>query len=203
MRNKNYIFCTEKVMLMFGRSKKTGEVGINKEADRQLILWITKGAVEAINSENCQQLRNNKLTRTETVSGQTLSEAFDIWKNVELETICAKFITAYKKKIFSKSQKLVLEYFDALKAILDSKANPPTSDQLSKFSDACQKITTSDITNSRALLNLSKGNNNIFKSAMNQQITELERIIKQKQDKAKEKKRLQNWKMLKLSFLNC
>ena len=39
-------------MLVFGRGKKTGEVGINKEADRQIILWIANMVCTNIKSKN-------------------------------------------------------------------------------------------------------------------------------------------------------
>ena len=170
---------------MFGRGKKTGEVGINKEADREIILWITQKVIETIKAKQYTNLKNEKLVNSETINNYTISAAYTIWRGVNISDICAKFITAYKKKIFSKSQELVLKYFNALNAILNSKDNP-TSYQLDKFSNACRKITTNEITKSRALLNLSKGNDSKLRTAMNQQLTQMDDILKKTKATEKE-----------------
>ncbi len=171
---------------MFGRGKKTGEVGINKEADREIILWITKKVIETIQAKQYTKLKNEKLENSEEINNYTISAANKIWKGVPVSTICTKFLKAYTNKSRSESKNLILPYFEALKAVLN--ATPKTiENKLPELIETYRKLKDNQIANRRALLNLSKGTGSKLKTAMNQQLTQMDEILQKTKPTEKEK----------------
>lgn len=164
---------------MFSRGKKTGEVGINKEADREIILWITHKILQAIqNDTNTDDLSNLKIHSSEPIQGYSMNDAYRVWRGITLSSICKKFKKAYNSKLFSKSKKYVLPYFVAVENIL-SNNNPKQLPALLKdFADSCTAISKSAISNKKALFSAFeiKGNGtSTFKSALGALIKKYEK----------------------------
>ena len=163
-----------------------GIVGANKNADRQIIVWITNAILQAIqNDTNTGDLSNLTIHSSEQIQGYSMKNACEVWDNVPLSVICEKFKKAYNRKLlFSKSKKYVLPYFVAVENILSNKKTEELPALLDAFAKSCKEISSSKISNKKALFSASeiKGNGTSkFKSAMDKLIGECGKIQQQLQ----------------------
>lgn len=157
IQNKNYIFYTQRVIAMFKKKDEHGIVGADKNADRQIIVWITYNILQAIkNGTSLKDLEQLTILAPESIYRYPLNDAYRVWHGVSLPNICTKFIRAYNSKLFSKSKKYVLPYFKAVENILSEKDPDKTLDLLNDLATACNRIVSSFISNKKALFTNNK-----------------------------------------------
>ena len=165
---------------------KHGVVGADKNADRQVIVWITDAILQAI-QKNIPTKDLGQLTPLDApgqVQSYSMSDAYRVWHSITLSSICKKFITAYNSKLFSKSKQYVLAYFKAVENILSNKNPEKLLALLKDLANSCKTISKSDISNKKALFSASeiKGNGtSTFKTAMDKLIAEYGKIQQQLQ----------------------
>ena len=185
---------------MFKKKDKNGVVGADKSADRQIIVWITYKILQTIQQgADLGDLQNLMINGTETINGYSMTDAYRVWRGVYLPNICKKFKKAYNSKLFSKSKKYVLPYFDAVENILTEKNKDQLPDLLKHLSESCNQILKSEISNKKALFSASeiKGTGtSTFKTAMDKLIGEYEELKKKLQLEEDRRKNAQKFEIL-------
>lgn len=160
-----------------------GIVGADKNADRQIIVWITNAILQAI-QENKSTEKLGTLTLSKNpgkVWGCSMEDARKVWGTVTPSDICEKFKKAYNSKLFSKSKKYVLPYFDAVENILTEKNKDQLPALLQELSKSCEYIANSEISKRKALFTK---NDKTFKEKMTDLHRDLEKALEALNSKA-------------------
>lgn len=185
---------------MFKKKDEYGRVGADKSADRQIIVWITYKILQTIKQGTVLgDLKNLMINGTETINGCSMTDACRVCHGVSLPNICTKFIRAYNKKLFSKSKKYVLAYFEAVENILSNKNPKKLPDLLNTFAESCKEISESAISNKKALFStfeIQSTGTSTFKSAMDKLIGKYEELKKKLQLEEDRRKNAQKFEIL-------